>query len=396
MVSARASVLVAFALNGFVYGSWAARVPALATQVGAGPGGLGLALLGTSVGMVASALLTGRLCAAVGSRLVVIVSGVGVSLLVPLLGVAPSVPLLGCALIAVGAMVGMLDVSMNVAATTVVRALNRPIMPQFHAYFSFGGLFGGLGAGLAAGLGLAPLPHLLIIAALGVTAIVTVAGALPVEPSSTASPTAGARRGMLCRPLLWLLAAVALCSAIAEGVSAEWSALFLVDQRQVSEAAAATAYSVFSLAMALTRLSGERAERRWGPYRVVAAGAALAATGLLAGALIPLAVLGYVGFALAGVGLAFCFPVALSLAGSAGQRTDGTGGEREIGLVTTIAYSGFLAGPPLVGWVAEITNLSVAMAMVGAVVALIPFAVRASAAARRREREPDEVAGHTP
>jgi MFS family permease len=391
VVSARGSVLVAFALNGFVYGSWAARVPALATQVGAGPGGLGLALLGTSLGMVASALLTGRLCTAVGSRAVVTAAGLGVSALVPLLGVAPSIPLLGCTLVAVGAMVGMLDVAMNVAATTVVRMMNRPIMPQFHAFFSFGGLAGGLCAGLAAGLGMKPLPHLLIISTIGAAAILVASRALPVEPSSTAPPPVGASRGLLRRRLLWLLAAVALCSAIAEGVSAEWSALFLVDQRNVSEAAAATAYSVFSLAMALTRLSGERAERNWGPHRVVAAGAALAATGLLAGALIPLAASGYVGFALAGVGLAFCFPVALSLAGSAGQRGDGTGGEREIGLVTTIAYSGFLSGPPLVGWIAEITNLSVAIATVGCIVAFIPFAVRASATAQGREREPEKV-----
>ncbi|MGH3624483.1 MAG: MFS transporter [Sciscionella sp.] len=384
-MSARTAVLMVFALHGAVYGSWAARVPALAEQVDARPGGLGLALLGTSIGMVAAALLTGRLCAAVGSRIVVIVCGLGCSLLVPLLGLASSIPLLGVTLAGLGAMVGAMDVSMNVAATTVIRRLSRPIMPQFHAFFSFGGLAGALGAGVAAAHHWSPLRHLLVVAVLGVSTVLLAARSLPVEPKIDEPAPHPSRRDLLRRPLLWLLATIALCSAIAEGVNAEWSALFLVRERHVAEAAATTAYSLFSLAMALTRLFGERFESSSGPYRVLVTGAVIAATGLLAAAVIPVAAVGYAGFALAGTGLAFCFPMTLGLAGRAGQRADGTGGEQEIGFVTTIAYSGFLSGPPLVGWIAQATNLAVALGVVGGIVALVPLAVRASALARRRE-----------
>jgi MFS family permease len=92
----------------------------------------------------------------------------------------------------------------------------------------------------------------------------------------------------------------------------------------------------------------------------------------------------YAGFALVGIGLAFCFPVSISLAGAAGRNADGSGGEREIGFVTTIAYGGFLAGPPAIGAIAQATNLSVALGVVGVIVtAIMPMVVLSRVSAQR-------------
>src|SRR5207302_10380751 len=133
---------------------------------------------------------------------------------------------------------------------------------------------------------------------------------------------------LLRRPVLWLIGSIMLFSAIAEGASGDWSALFLVRERAVAESTAATGYAVFSVAMAISRLLGERWQRRWGPYRLLTGGATLASIGLFAAALVPWWPVSFLGLALAGAGLAFCFPVALSLAGAAGRRAGGSGGER--------------------------------------------------------------------
>jgi predicted MFS family arabinose efflux permease len=216
--------------------------------------------------------------------------------------------------------------------------------------------------------------------------LVAVAARVPNEPvRSDPGRHREAGPSLARRPVLWLLAAVALCSAVAEGASAEWSALFAVRERGLSESAAAVAYAGFSIAMALTRLFGERAERRWGPYRLLAGGAITAGGGLLVAVLIPQGWASYAGFGLAGAGLAYGFPVALGLAGAAGRRPDGSGGEREIGFVTAIAYSGFLAGPPMVGGIAQLSNLAVALGVVGGIAAMIAPAAVLAAAARRRE-----------
>ncbi|HWM39681.1 MAG TPA: MFS transporter, partial [Streptomyces sp.] len=246
MVSHRTGVAVVFVVNGGLYGAWAARVPALASQVDAEPAGLGLALLGPSIAMIITAPLAARACAAWGARLVVMTALAGACLVLPLLGLAGSPLVLGLALAALGALMGAVDVAMNVAAVAVVRELERPLMPFFHAGFSFGGLLGSLGAGLAAGLSVAPAQHFCFVAAAGLMALLAAGRSVPGErpgphrrsedsdASEAAKSTKGSEgtyRAVLFRKRLWLLATVALCAAVAEGTCAEWSALFLVRER---------------------------------------------------------------------------------------------------------------------------------------------------------------------
>jgi MFS family permease len=386
MFSARTAVTVAFALNGAVYASWASRVPALSVQVHAGPGGLGIALLGTALGMAAGANGAGRVAARFGARRTVLASGTLTALAVPLLGLARSIPVLGLELVLLGLMIAAMDVAMNVAGVQVVRRLDRPLMPVFHAWFSFGGLFGALGAGLAAWLGLSVLPHLLLVCGAVLVLVWTICRSLPddrapVEQGTRETPATKPSK----RPVLWLLGAITLCSGLAEGASTDWSALFMVRDRGFDQASAATVFAVFSIAMALTRLTGERLERRFGPYRLLAGACAVAAVGLATTVLIPLPWLGFLGFAMVGAGLAFCFPVGLTLAGAAGKRADGTGGEREIGFVAGVAYTGFLAGPPLIGGIASVTSLAVSFGFVTVIIVLIPLAAKGTAVLRGRE-----------
>jgi MFS family permease len=386
--SGRLSVFIVFALNGLVIGSWAPRMPALAGQIGASPGVLGLALLGGSVGMILTASVAGRLCARFGAPLVVATSALAASVVVTLLAHVTSPLQLGIALVGLYGCVGLLDVAMNVAAMTVIRRTERPLMPVFHAGFSFGALAGSMGAAFAAGHGLGLGPHFLIVGAATVVVTGAVLRFVPREERvAAADEHAGPDRRMLRRPVLWLLGCIALFSAIVEGANGDWSALFSVRERGMSEAAGAVTFSVFCVVMGVVRLLGEQIERRFGAVRILVGGSLVAGFGLLLTALVPVAWVAYVGFGLAGGGLAFAFPVALDLAGAVGRRGDGTGGEREIGFVTTIAYSGFLIGPPLLGGVAQLTNLTVAIGFGGVVAVLIAPAALAAAAARRREEE---------
>jgi MFS family permease len=388
VLAARVSVIVVFALNGTVLGSWAPRMPTVAEQIHAGPGSLGLALLGASLGMIASASLTGRLCVRFGARALVLASALSTAVILPLIAIVVSPLQLGLALILLGATVGTQDVSMNVAAVTVVRRTERPIMPVFHAGFSFGALGGSVAAAFAAGHDITLLAHFLTVSVLFVVITLAVIRWVPRE-EQVADPAehAATDRRMLRRPVLWLLGAIALCSAIVEGGSGDWSALFAVRERGLDKAAAAVTFSVFCVAMALVRLFGEQVERRWGPERMLVGGAVVAGVGLLSTAIVPVPALAFIGFGLAGAGLAFAFPLALNMAGAVGRRGDGSGGERELGFVTTIAYSGFLVGPPMLGGIAQLTNLEVAVGFAGVVAMLIAPVALAARAARRREEK---------
>lgn len=384
MRSQRIAVMAVFALNGAAYGSWAPRMPALADQARADTGMLGLALLFGSIGLITAATQVGRLCARFGAPPLVLVGGLLSAVGLPVLSLAHSPAILAVALFWIGAANGTLDVSMNIAAVTVVRSTGRPLMPVFHAWFSFGGLFGAGGAAVAAGYRIGLWWHFLTVALLGTVVVLAAIRHIPGEPVTATTGASRRDTRLLRRPVLWLLGAVVFCSAIAEGASADWSALFAVRERGLGEAAGAMVYAAFSIAMAVTRLVGERAERRLGPTRLLAGGALTAAAGLLLAVLVPLAPATYVGFVLAGIGVAFAFPVALGLAGSAGRRSDGTGGEREIGFVTAIAYGGFMLGPPLIGGIAQATNLAVALGVAGVIASMIAPAALAAASAGRR------------
>lgn len=387
-MSPRLATFVVFLLNGAVFGTWAARVPALAEQIGAEVGSLGLALLGASAGLALTAPLAARICAVYGSRKVLIASSLLSPLLLPVLALSRSPVQFGLILIALGASVAAMDVSMNVAAVVVVRDLQRPLMPQFHAGFSFGGLIGSLGSAAAAQAQWTPMKHFLLAALVGVLVTVLIAKKIPGGVGERHREEVTERTNVLKSPVLWLLASVALCSAIAEGAAADWSALFMVRERGMGDAAGAYAYAGFSITMALARWFGEPIQRTLGPHRLLAAGGGLAATGLALTVTVPFPAAGYLGFGLAGLGLAFSFPVVMDLASETGKRADGSGGERELGLVTTIAYTGFLAGPPIVGGLAHVSSLVVSLGFVALVTALI---IPAAWLARRAARQPASV-----
>jgi MFS family permease len=386
---ARFAVLAIFAFNGIVIGSWTSRVPAIAAQVHANPATLGIALLGSSVGLICAAPVASRLCARIGARAVVLPSVVLAGIALPLIGIASSVLRLTLVMFLVGVSIGAMDVSMNISAVAVIRALDRPMMPVFHGAYSFGALAGGVIAGPVVAVGWSPLRHFLVVAAVGVAVTLLAGRHAPGERPARVAHRRRQRAGRsvppIRRPALWLMAGIMLGSAIAEGGNGDWDTLFLVRERGLAQSVATVGLVCFNLAMAIARLLGERWERRWGPYRLLGGAATLAAIGMFAVVVLPWAPVSYVGFAMAGIGLAFCFPVTIGLAGAAGRRADGTGGEAEIGFVTTIAYTGFLGGPPLIGAIAQATDLTVALGVVCLCAALIVPMVLLAHRARERE-----------
>lgn len=365
----RVAVSLFFGLNGGLFGTWVSRIPAAADRVQAGPGTLGLALLSIAAGALLAMPLSGRWCARWGSRPVTTVAGVANAVSVPLLALAGDPVVLGLLLAVYGVASGGLDVAMNTAAVAAVRRARRPLMPSFHGWWSVGGMGGAALGGLAAGTGL-PLPtHFALAAAAALAATAWAARHLPPDPPQRpGSDPAGAPTTLPAVPPAWrdpalvALGAVCFVAALGEGAMADWSALFLRDVLGTTAAVAAGGYTAFSVAMAAGRFAGGSVLHWFGPARVLPAGLGLAALGTLAVTAAPHPAAALAGFVLAGAGLSAGFPVVLN---AAGAHAGGSG--PAIGLVATVGYTGFLAGPPLVGLVAESTGLRVGLGLVAPV-----------------------------
>jgi MFS family permease len=377
---ARLGVSVLFFVNGALFASWVTRVPDVRDRIDAGEAELGLALLGIAAGSMVAMPLAGRLCERRGGRGVAIVSGSAscAALLLPAL--AADVPQLAAALFVVGATAGTLDVSMNVEAITVERTYRRPLMPSFHGWFSVGGLAGALAGGSAAALAAEAGAHLAAAGALGAAAVAWSARLVPAAPAPALERSAGESRTRVTRVLV-ICGLVAFCAAFGEGAMADWSALYFTDTLDTGGGLAAMGYAAFAGAMAVGRFGGERAIAAHGHAGTLQLGCGAMAVALAVGLVSADSVTTLAAFAVAGLGVACAFPIVLSIAGGG----EGARSGPAVALVSTIGYTGFLAGPSLIGVVAEHTTLAwglglvAVLAAVAAVLALglRPTAVRA-------------------
>ncbi|MEU4213177.1 MFS transporter [Streptomyces sp. NPDC026206] len=381
----RTALTLFFALDGFLFAGWVVRIPAIKEQTGASAGDLGMALLGVSAGAVATMMVTGRLCRRFGSHPVTVVSALLMSLGIALPPLAHSALALGLVLLVFGAAYGGINVAMNSAAVDLVAALRRPVMPGFHAAFSVGGMLGaGLG-GLVAG-DLSATHHLLLLSAAGLVVAAGAGRALLTHPAprpparTTPAPAApGGRPSGRERRLIAVFGVIALCTSYGEGALADWGALHLEQDLTARPGVAAAGYAAFALAMTLGRLTGTALLERLGQTRVLVAGGATAALGMLIGSLAPTVWAAFAGFAITGLGLANAFPVAIGRAGELA----GPGG---VAGASTLGYGGMLLGPPAIGFLADRFSLPVALTTVAglaAVAALIAYGTRGAVAAPR-------------
>jgi MFS family permease len=371
----RLRVTAFFALDGFLFASWAVRVPAVKAQVGASPATLGLALLGLSAGSIATMTISGALCRRLGSRNVTVAAGAALSLTLVLPAFARSAVQLGLALAVFGVAYGALNVAMNSVAVDVVAALRRPVMPSFHAAWSFGGLAGASVGGLLAPH-LAPRPGLALMAAAGL-AVTAVAGRGILRRTSlgdtalggtTGTGTGGGPGGLGFTPrktlrVVALFGLIALCTAYGEGAIADWGALHLREDLGTGAGLAAAGYAAFAVAEACGRLAGTGLLARFGQTRVLAAGGITAATGMLAAALAPDLPVALAGFAATGLGVANLFPAAMAQAGLAA-------GPRGVAAASTLGYAGFLLGPPAIGLLATEVSLRAGLTTISALALL--------------------------
>jgi hypothetical protein len=271
---------------------------------------------------------------------------------------------------------------MNAHAVLVEERYRWPIMSSFHGLFSLGGL---VGAALAAGamtVGLPPALHLATSAAvLGAAVLAAWPALLPTAPAPVGGPLFVVPRGRLAA-----LGAIALVAFMAEGAMGDWSAVYLRMDLGAAPATAAWGFAAFSLTMAIGRLTGDRLVACFGAAGMVVAGALIGALTLGAALLAGHPAAAVLGFAGMGIGLANIAPIVFSAAGRLPDLAPGIG----IAAVSTAGYCGFLAGPPLIGLVAEASALPIALGLVAATVGLM---VMGAAALQRHAVRVPALAG---
>lgn len=347
------AVRLQFFISGFLFATWGVHVPTVRAHYALDEQALAVTMLAAGVGALAGLAFAGRWVGRRGPQHVAWITGLLAAAAVAALLVSRSWPVLLTTMVVFGGAGSVFDVAMNASGSALEHANGRHLMSRFHAWFSFGGMAGaGFGSALLA-LRVPPVLHLGIVA-LAAAAALAWATRPPVAaatdaPSHDAVPRASARRGVLAT--LGLLAALGL---VAEGAMYDWSVLYLQQELGSAPALAALGYASFSVAMGMARLAGDWARGRWPPHHLMAASALLAAASMAVALAGRHPLLALACFALVGLGLANVIPLLFAAA----SRLPGVPAAQGIAAVSSLGYLGFMAGPPVIGFIAQQHSLT--------------------------------------
>jgi predicted MFS family arabinose efflux permease len=370
----RLATRIAFFVNGFSIAVWAPLVPFAKARLGVNDGALGLLLLWIGAGSVVSMLLTGPICSRFGSKPLVGVTGTALGVILPFLVLAGTPVALGAALFFFGAALGSMDVSMNVHAVVVEKAAPRPLMSGFHGMFSVGGFVGS-----AFMTGLLSL-HLPSVAGVLVCAALVLVGMLFAWPRLIAAVPGEKRGPLFALPhgFILVLAALAGITFLTEGALLDWSALLVTDTGLVPSAQGGVGYMLFAIAMTAGRFGGDAVVARIGDRATLFWGGLAAVAGFVVLLVAPVAVIGLAGFLLIGLGASNLVPVLFRRAGTQGVMPPALA----VSAITTVGYAGILAGPAVIGFVAQAISLHGAFWMLAVLMCFVPISARLVAPAK--------------
>lgn len=367
------AIAALFCSLGFQYATWASRIPALKHELGLSAAEVGVLLMAAGIGAVVSFPLVDPLMRRLGSRRLALLSALGLAVLLFALAAAPNYPLALLVLGVDGVLVGCLNVAMNAQGAALEVRFERTTMARLHATFSGGSLLAALLASrMNAWTSSVPAHFAVAAVLLLLLGVYARTGLLtddaPAQPTEKEKEKEKEKKGwrrkraMPSRAVLWMCCAMVF-GTVTEGAMNDWSTLYMQDVADASHQLAPLGIAVISAMMVLARVFADGWRGRWGDGRVVVAGSALATAGLafaLVGGGVATAL---AGFACVGLGIAAVTPCVYVAAARQGSDA--------LALVAAMGTTGLLAGPPLIGFVANASSLVWGLGVVAGAAAVV-------------------------
>ena len=353
-----------FAALGVLAGTWGVHIPSLKASHGLSALSLSAVLMAAALGAISTLLLAGRAVGHLGTRRAALLGGMAMCAVFALILLLPALWLVLLAALVFGCGMSLFDVAINSEGSALESRLGRTIMSNLHGMFSLGAMAGAAASSVLLRAGMAPALQLVAVAATLAGVIALAAPSLPgpePKPGPAQAPHDTNKAHFAWpRGLLLVIGLLIFAGMMAEGVMYDWCVLYLQQDLGLPQSQAALGYAAFAGAMALARFGGDALRTRYAETRILLVGALLAALSVAVVLLVGQPWLAMIGFALAGAGLAPVAPILFNAA----TRVPGISRAAAIASVTSIGYSGFMVGPPLIGALAHASSLRVALGVV--------------------------------
>lgn len=367
----RLATRLSFFSLGFATAAWAPLIPFAQQRLNLNHADFGLLLLCMGIGSMIAMPATGALVKRWGCRPLIALALMLLMVLLPSLTMWNSIVMMAVALFVFGSAAGCLGVAINLQAVVVEKHSLRALMSSFHGMCSLGGLTGAMLVTALLAVGLSPL-----MSTLSVVMILLVIGAVAIPPCLTSfeqdekpHQEAADTPKKLYRPngIILLIGMMCFIAFLSEGAAMDWGGIYLTSKYELNPAFAGLAYTFFALSMTTGRFTGHILLKQWGEKNVVTYSAIGAAIGMAVIVTAPVWQVVVLGYALLGLGCSNIVPVMFSRVG----RQNDMPKAAALSLVSTIAYTGSLSGPALIGLIGEWTGLSTVLTGVAVLLFII-------------------------
>ena len=356
----RIAVSIFYFIQGTVFATWASRIPDIQTRLQLSEGMLGAVLFAMPVGQLTAMALSGYLVNRFGSKTTLTIGGMLYPAALLLLGAVSQLWQLSLALFFFGICGNLSNISVNTQAVGVERLYRRSIMASFHGLWSLAGFAGGLIAAFMVAADISPWMHFLIIYLATLPfSLMARRFVVPRDPRPEQTGTV-AKRKLKADPFIITLGLIAFACMICEGTMFDWTGIYFEKVVKAPKELTRMGYIAFMCTMAGGRFVSDAFVTRYGTKRILQVSGIIIVAGMLLAVLFPTMVLATAGFLLVGIGTSSVVPLVYSLAGRSKKIPAGTA----MASVASIGFMGFLLGPPVIGFIAEWSNLRISFAFI--------------------------------
>ncbi|USP42418.1 MFS transporter [Acinetobacter sp. XS-4] len=367
----RLATRLSFFSLGFATAAWAPLIPFAQQRLNLNHADFGLLLLCMGIGSMIAMPATGALVKRWGYRPLIALALMLLMVLLPSLTVWSSIVMMAVALFVFGSAAGCLGVAINLQAVVVEKHSLRALMSSFHGMCSLGGLTGAMLVTALLAVGLSPLMSTLsvvmILLVIGGVAIPSCLTSFEQDEKPHEDTTQALKKFYRPDGIILLIGMMCFIAFLSEGAAMDWGGIYLTSKYQLNPAFAGLAYTFFALSMTTGRFAGHVLLKQWGEKNVVTYSAIGAAIGMAVIVTAPVWQVVVLGYALLGLGCSNIVPVMFSRVGRQNKMPKAAA----LSLVSTIAYTGSLSGPALIGLIGEWTGLSTVLTGVAVLLFII-------------------------
>ena len=356
---------VFFFISGFGYAAWASRIPTIRTSFHLSDSMLGTLLFAMPIGLICTLPITNYLLGRNSSKKIMLTGSVFFNGVLCLTGFVSEVWQLFIILFCFGSSRNLLNISMNTQAVSVQKLyINKSIITAFHGIWSIAGFSG------------AALGYILVSSGVGIQWHFPLVGLTMIaltlyqyQYTIDAPPDSQKHKTLFALPdksILNYAIIVFICMAC-ENTMYDWSGVYFQKTMKASQSMATGAFAVYMIMMTIGRFAGDRIVNRIGVKKMLLYSAALLATGFVLVVLLPYKLTGILGFIMIGLGISCISPLVFGLAGRSAVNSSAT----SLASISSISYLGFLAVPPLIGFISEATSIRVSFGIIAALAGIM-------------------------